>query len=269
MENEATWQACVQGLEGYVGQAGFSEVVIGLSGGIDSALAAVACVDALGADAVHGVMLPGPYSSGHALRDAQELAENLGIRTLTIPIVGPFEAFRQAFADAGQTVEGVAAENTQARCRMVCLMALSNTHGWLLVNTGNKSESLVGYSTLYGDMAGAFAPLGGLYKTQVYELARWRNAAEEAQGHPLLIPQATIEKAPSAELSPGQTDEEGLGMAYPALDRILKALVEDGQGVEELCAQGHAEEEVQRIAALVKANAFKHTLIPPSPEVPK
>ena len=264
---EEKYQICVEGLKDYKRQAGFSAVVIGLSGGIDSALAAAMCVDAFGGDQVQGVMLPGPYSSSHSLDDAQELAESLGISTMTISIVEPFEAFERAFEDAGAgALESFAAENIQARCRMICLMALSNTHGWMLVNTGNKSESLVGYATLYGDMAGAYGPLGGLYKTEVYELARWRNAQDEARGRHASIPLRILEKPPSAELAPGQEDEKCLGISYAELDRILVALVEEERPIEEVCKMGYEKEQVERVVARMKANAFKLPFAPPSPK---
>jgi len=263
---EEKYEKCVQGLKGYVEKAGFTDVVLGLSGGIDSALVAVMCFDAFEAGRVHAVLLPGPYTSAHSVDDAEELAGNLGISTETISILEPYQAFCQAFLDAGLApLEGLAAENAQARCRMVCLMALSNTYRWMLVNTGNKSESLVGYSTLYGDMAGAYAPLGGLYKTEVYELSRWRNAFDEARGRRAPIPCRILEKAPSAELAPGQEDEKSLGLCYDELDRILSALVDEGKTTAEAAAMGHDERQVERIAALLAANAFKQPYQPPFP----
>ncbi|WP_087193855.1 NAD(+) synthase [Gordonibacter sp. An230] len=179
MEAKDQYRACVEGLRSFMADAGFSDAVVGLSGGMDSSVVAVMCVDALGADHVHGVLLPGPYSSAHSVEDAEALARNLRIDVSTVSIVEPYEAFARTLAFAcGGALAGLAAENTQARCRMVCLMALSNAHGWMLVNTGNKSEAYTGYSTLYGDTAGAFAPIGGLYKTDVYAVARWRNGEE-------------------------------------------------------------------------------------------
>jgi len=267
MLTEEKYQICVEGLKAFGKQAGFSQFLIGLSGGIDSALTATMCVDAFGADHVHGVMLPGPYSSTHSVEDAQELAENLGISVKTISIVKPFEAFKDAFEEGGAgALESFAAENTQARCRMICLMALSNAHNWMLVNTGNKSEALVGYATLHGDMAGAYAPLGGLYKTEVYELARWRNAQDEAQGARPSIPLHILEKAPSAELSSGQEDEKCLGISYAELDKILIALVEEGKSIEELYGAGQTQEQVQPVITRMEANAFKLSYEPPFPE---
>ncbi|MEG0683159.1 MAG: NAD(+) synthase, partial [Raoultibacter sp.] len=162
MQSEEKYTLCVAALRDFVHAAGFSDVVLGLSGGMDSSLAALMCVDAFGVDHVHGALLPGPYSSESSVADALALAASLGMATHTISIEEPFAAFADALAGAcGGELTGLAAENTQARCRMVCLMALSNTHGWLLINTSNKSEAMMGYSTLYGDTAGAFAPLGG------------------------------------------------------------------------------------------------------------
>ncbi|MDR2721497.1 MAG: NAD(+) synthase, partial [Coriobacteriaceae bacterium] len=256
------YETCVEAIKKFAQEKGFSDVVIGLSGGLDSALVAALCVDALGATQVHGVLLPGPYTLDSSQEDAAALAQNLSISTTIIPISAMCNSFEEAFAEAQQTLTPLARENVQARCRMICLMALSNTHGWMLMNTSNKSEALVGYCTLYGDMAGAFAPLGGLYKTEVYELARWRNSIEEAEEYASLIPLNILEKAPSAELSADQTDEASLGIAYSDLDRILIALVEEEVSVEEVCALGYAEEEVERVISLIKASAFKRRLLP-------
>ena len=173
-------RACTDALGAFVRSAGFTDVVIGLSGGMDSTLVAVMAHDALGADHVHGVMLPGPYSSESSIDDAEALAANLGISNITVTICEPFEAFEAVLARAcGGALIGLAAENTQARCRMVCLMALSNAHGWLMLNTGNKSEAAMGYSTLYGDTAGAFAPLGGVYTVSYTHLIALRQCGGE------------------------------------------------------------------------------------------
>lgn len=266
MQSGEQYEACVEALKAYVQDAGFTDVVLGLSGGMDSTLVAVMCVDAFGAHRVHGVMLPGPYSSDHSLDDAHELADNLGIETSVISICEPYEAFKQVLAaPAGGELVGLAAENTQARCRMVCLMALSNAHRWMLVNTSNKSEAMMGYSTLYGDTAGAFAPLGGLYKTDVYALARWRNEESVRQGATPPIPSQVFTKPPSAELSPGQEDEKSMGIDYATLDRLLKAHVEQGLDCEELVAAGFPRAEVERITATVAGTAFKRALEPPFP----
>ncbi len=262
------YRACVDALASFMGDLGFTDAVLGLSGGIDSSLVAVMAVDALGAERVHGVLLPGPYSSQHSVDDARALAENLGMPTDVVPICEPFESFERVLARAcGGELTGLPAENTQARCRMVCLMALSNRYGWMLLNTGNKSEALMGYSTLYGDTAGAFAPIGGLYKTDVYALANWRNDQAVSQGLTAPIPQNVLEKPPSAELSPDQRDETSMGVAYPLLDRLLKRMVEDGLTEDALVAEGFDADLVERIAATVRASAFKRALEPPSPAV--
>lgn len=261
------YRVCVDGLAAFTEEAGFTDVVVGLSGGIDSSLVATMAVDALGAEHVHGVLLPGPYSSQHSVADAQELANNLGVSTQVVSICEPFESFERVLAKAcGGKLKGLAAENAQARCRMVCLMALSNTYGWMVLNTGNKSESMMGYSTLYGDMVGAFAPLGSLYKTDVYALARWRNDQAARQEQLVPIPDGVLTKAPSAELSPDQSDEASLGVDYPTLDRLLRRHVEEGAARDDLVAEGFSETLVDRILATVQATAFKRALEPPSPE---
>lgn len=268
MRTEDRYRACVDALKGYADNAGFTDVVIGLSGGIDSSLVAVMSVDAFGAEHVHGVMLPGPYSTEHSIDDAQELADALDIEVRTISICEPFEAFEHVLARAcGGELTGLPAENTQARCRTVCLMALSNQYGWMLVNTGNKSEAMMGYSTLYGDTAGAFAPLGGLYKTDVFALARWRNEAAAAEGLTPPIPEHVLIKPPSAELSPDQQDEKSMGIDYKTLDALLVAHWERGLGPDELVAQGFDAATVERILATIKATAFKRAQEPPFPEI--
>lgn len=266
MEAAQKYEICVTALREYVVQAGFTDVLIGLSGGIDSSLVATMCVDAFGAAQVHGALLPGPYSSDHSLSDAHELAHNLQIDTDTISIVEPYEAFRKALSGAlPDGLAGVAAENTQARCRMVCLMALSNQQQWLLINTGNKSEAMMGYSTLYGDTAGAFAPLGGLYKTDVFALSKWRNTHAEEQGSGAPIPYNVLVKPPSAELSPDQEDERAMGVSYEDLDAILQGLIEEERSAEEVIAQGFSPEQVASVQAKIAASAFKRALEPPYP----
>lgn len=256
---------CVRATRDYVQDAGFTDVVIGLSGGIDSSLVATIAVDALCACSVHGVMLPGPFSSGHSLVDAQRLAENLGISSCIIDITEPYEAFmRELDLVIGRNIAGLSSENLQARCRTVALMALSNECGWLMLNTGNKSEAAMGYSTLYGDMAGAFAPIGGIYKTDVFELARYRNSKAEADGSAPPIPQQIIDKPPSAELREGQTDEESLGISYEDLDKILVA--GEGIGMERasLIDAGYDERQVGIALAGWKRSAFKRMQEPPT-----
>ena len=258
------WRRCKEYAEG----AGFSEALVGLSGGIDSSVVAVMCVDAFGADHVHGVLLPGPYSSDHSCDDALELAQNLGVATETVSICEPFQAFENVLAFAcGGELSGLAAENTQARCRMVCLMALSNTYGWMLVNTGNKSEACMGYSTLYGDTAGAFAPLGGLYKTDVYAVGRARNAQAADAGRGAAHPRARLHEASQrrACARPGRREEPGSGLrpARQDPDRAGGA----GRAVGEASAVLNVDPAlVARIAATTDAYAFKRALEPPFPQ---
>lgn len=267
MRTGEQYETCVNALKSFVDGAGFDDVVIGLSGGMDSSLVAVMCVDALGAEHVHGVLLPGPYSTEHSVDDARDLAAQLDIAVFTVPIVEPFEAFERVLASAcGGKLDGLAAENTQARCRMVCLMALSNAYGWMLVNTGNKSEAMMGYSTLYGDTAGAFAPIGGLYKTDVFTVARWRNEQAAVAGEKPPIPEHVFIKPPSAELSPEQEDEKSMGIDYATLDRLLKAHVERGLDASALAAEGFDEADVERVLGTVRTTAFKRALEPPFPQ---
>ena len=255
----------VQQLAAFAQGAGFTDCVIGLSGGLDSSVVAPLCVEAFGADHVHGIMLPGPYSTDHSLADARELASALGIDAREISIVEPFEAFAQVLGPAcGGALDGLAAENTQARCRMVCLMALSNKHGWMLANTGNRSEALMGYCTLYGDMAGAFAPIGGLYKNEVRALGRYLNQVFEQRGLPAPIPENVFVKPPSAELSPDQSDEESLGLDYDTLDGILAAHFDEGLDADQVAARGFDPALAQRVITTAEAYAFKRALLPPS-----
>lgn len=264
---EGAFEAITAQTREAVHAAGFSDVAIGLSGGLDSSVVAALAVEALGANRVHGVLMPGPFSSGHSVADAEDLAAALGIDRATVPITGAYEAFDQAFCEAGLgALEGLASQNTQARCRMVCLMALSNARRWLVLNTGNRSEAYMGYSTLYGDMAGAFAPLGGLYKTQVYELARWMNGRARAEGRPEPIPEHVLAKPPSAELAPGQSDEEALGLGYAELDALLAARFDEGRSLSELEAVFGAA-TVQRVLGTVERMAFKRALEPPCAQV--
>lgn len=266
---EAIWDSLVVQLRGFVSGIGFSHCVIGLSGGIDSALTAALAVEALGAERVHGVLMPGPYSSDHSVQDAEELAANLNIETFTVPIAGVYEAFAEVLAQpCGGSFGGLAAENTQARCRMVCLMALSNAHGWLLLNTGNKSEAYMGYSTLYGDTAGAVAPLGDLYKTEVYALAEALNERARKVGAVAPIPQRTLDKPPSAELAPDQQDEKALGVDYATLDEILRCAFDEQQPVGAIVACGHDEQLVEDVIVRAESFAFKRAQLPPALPVP-
>ena len=267
MRASQQYQICVDALKDYAQNAGFTDVLIGLSGGIDSSLTAAMSVDAFGAEHVHGLLMPGPYSTDHSVSDAQDLAERLGVETRTVSICEPFEAFEKVLRRVcGGELSGVAAENTQARCRMVCLMAISNTYGWLLVNTGNKSEAMMGYSTLYGDTAGGYAPIGGLYKADVYRVARWVNGRAEDQGLVPPIPEHVLTKAPSAELAPGQEDEKGMGIDYPTLDAMLIEHVEHGRTAEELVDAGFDADTVERILATVHGYEYKRAQEPPFPD---
>ena len=251
------YQGLVLGLHDYVTKNGFETVVLGLSGGIDSALTAAIAADALGSDHVVGVSMPSEYTSGESQRDAEELAKNLGLRFQTLPIRAVMDSYEQALAPAftGRTPD-ITEENLQARIRGNYLMSLSNKFGWLVVTTGNKSETSVGYSTLYGDTAGGFAVLKDVYKTQVYELSRWRNAQVT------VIPEHTITRAPSAELRPNQTDQDSLP-PYDVLDDILKLYVEDDRAIAEIVRAGHDEATVRRIARLVDLAEYKRRQSPP------
>ncbi len=256
-------EALVVGTRDYVRKNGFSDVVIGLSGGIDSSLVASIAVDALGAEHVIGVMMPSRYSSDGSVSDAEQLAQNLGIRTYTIPIEPAHDAFLSMLEEpfAG-TEPGLAEENIQARIRGVILMGLSNKFGWLVLTTGNKSEMAVGYATLYGDMAGGFAVIKDVPKTLVYALCRDRN---ERAGRPL-IPVEVLEKPPSAELRPDQRDSDSLP-PYDELDPIVEGYVEDDKSVAELEAEGHDGDTVRRIARLIDTNEYKRRQAPPGVRV--
>lgn len=270
MRVEEKYQACLRALADYAASAGFSDVVLGLSGGIDSSVVAALCVDAFGAEHVHGYMLPGPYSTAHSVDDARELAANLGIKAEIIPILEPYEAFESVLSKScGGSFEGLASENTQARCRMVCLMALSNRYGWMLVNTGNKSEAMMGYSTLYGDTAGAFAPIGGLYKTDVYAVGRYANEKARSEGRNAPIPEQVFTKPPSAELSPGQQDEKSLGIDYAVLDQLLIGHYEHGKSAVEMAAvSNRSAASIQGIFDNADGFAFKRAMEPSFPSDP-
>ncbi|MFZ0332707.1 MAG: NAD+ synthase [Candidatus Acidiferrales bacterium] len=257
-ELDAAYRALVCGTRDYVRKCGFRNVVIGLSGGIDSALVAAIAVDALGPENVRGVTMPSPYSSKGSLVDSARLAENLNIQYSVIPIDEIFQSYRKALcaAFAGQK-DDVTEENIQARIRGNLLMALSNKFGSMVLSTGNKSEYAVGYSTLYGDMAGGLAVISDVPKSMVYELARLVNRRRE------LIPQATITKPPSAELRPNQTDQDSLP-PYDVLDRIIKAYVEDLRTPEEISS--HYEfplELVRNVARMVDRSEYKRKQAPP------
>ncbi len=255
------YAACVTGTRDYVRKNGFPSVVLGLSGGIDSALVASIAVDALGAEQVHTVAMPSAYSSEHSISDADELARRQGTRHRSLPIAPMVDAYQ------GQMhLSGLAEENLQARVRGTALMALSNAEGHLVLTTGNKSELATGFSTLYGDSAGGFAPIKDLPKTAVWALCRWRNADAARRGETEPIPVAIIEKPPSAELAPGQLDSDRLP-DYDELDAIIDGYVEKDLGYDELLAAGHAAETVERVIRLVDVAEYKRRQYPPGPKV--
>ena len=261
MDRDASaWSACMLGLRDYVNKNRFPGVVLGLSGGIDSAICAALAVDALGADRVHCVMLPYRYTSEESLKDAADCAKALGVRYDIVDIAEPVDGFANALSGLFDgTTEGVTEENLQSRSRGTILMAISNKFGNMVVTTGNKSEMSVGYATLYGDMNGGYNPIKDLYKMQVYHLSAWRN-----DNHPdgsmgpsgEVIPANIISKAPTAELRENQTDQDSLP-EYPVLDDILECLVEKEMGVEDIVARGHDAALVQRIEHLLYIAEYK------------
>ncbi len=256
---EEIYGALVLGTRDYVRKSGFKQVIIGLSGGIDSSLTAAVAVDALGAESVIGVSNPSRYSSEGSRTDAQELADNLGIRLLSIPIEDAFAAYLRTLEGpfAGREVD-ITEENIQARIRGNIWMALTNKFGGIVLTAGNKSEMAVGYSTLYGDMAGGFSVLKDVYKTTVYELAAYKNATAGRD----IIPRAVLQKAPSAELRPDQKDQDSLP-PYDVLDRILKLYVEEDRSASDIVARGYNAEVVTRVINMVDHNEYKRRQAPP------
>jgi NAD+ synthase len=254
------WSACMLGLRDYVNKNRFPGVVLGLSGGIDSAICAALAVDALGPERVHCVMLPYRYTSEESFKDAEDCAKALGVRYDTVPIKEPVEGFMSALSDMFEgTDSGVTEENLQSRSRGTILMAISNKFGDMVVTTGNKSEMSVGYATLYGDMNGGFNPIKDLYKMQVYHLSAWRNENKPAGAMGPggeVIPSNIISKAPTAELRENQTDQDSLP-DYPVLDDILECLVEKEMAVREIVGRGHPEELVHRIEHLLYIAEYK------------
>jgi NAD+ synthase/NAD+ synthase (glutamine-hydrolysing) len=252
-EREA-YEALTLGVRDYCRKNNLKKVLLGLSGGIDSALTAAIAAEAVGPENVCGVLMPSPYSSSHSLADAHELCRNLGLGSSRVfPIAEAMKAFSSVLSEAFAGREpDTAEENIQARIRGVLLMAMANKFGSLLLTTGNKSEIAVGYCTIYGDMCGALAVIGDLYKTEVFRLAKWLNVSKGRT----VIPENTIAKPPSAELRPNQTDQDSLP-PYDQLDEILKFLIEDCEGPAALEARGFDVETVRRVANLVRLGEFK------------
>jgi NAD+ synthase (glutamine-hydrolysing) len=258
-EEAEAYAALTLGLRDYVEKNGFEHVVLGLSGGIDSALVAMIAVDALGADRVSVVVMPSPNSSNATQSDARTIAANLGVELIEISIAEAMDAYEHALARSFEGTEpDIAEENVQARIRGNLVMALSNKFGWLVLTTGNKSELSVGYATLYGDMAGGFAVIKDIFKLLVYRLVSWRNEQEGRE----LVPASVVERPPSAELRPDQLDEDSLP-PYETLDRILEAYVERDEGIEALVAQGLPEDLVMDVVRLVDRAEYKRRQAPP------
>lgn len=268
--DEAPWRACVLGLRDYVHKNGFDHVVLGLSGGIDSAVVAAMAVDAFGPEKVHCIMLPYRYTSEASIKDAKECAELLGVRYDVVSIGDPVD---HALTELAPIFDGrpsdLAEENIQSRMRGVVLMAVSNKLGSMLLTTGNKSEMAVGYATIYGDMNGGYNPLKDMFKMDVYRLAAWRNAnlpGDSLGPSGTVIPQNIIDKAPSAELRPDQKDQDSLP-PYPVLDAILTAMIEEEQSVAEIVAAGFDSDLVLRIQRLVNIAEYKRRQAPPGPKI--
>jgi NAD+ synthase (glutamine-hydrolysing) len=260
-DEEEIWNAIVVGLRDYVAKNGFTSVLVGLSGGIDSALVAALAVDALGPDRVHGVGMPSKYSSDHSLADARQMAANTGLGFRVVEIQKMVDAFIKELS-----LTGLAEENVQARVRGTTLMGLSNQEGHLVLATGNKSELACGYSTLYGDAVGGYAPIKDIYKTDVWALSRWRNQVARDAGETPPIPENSITKEPSAELRPDQKDSDSLP-EYEILDRVLKAYVDEDLGRDSLIAAGFDKELVMRVIGLVDRAEYKRRQYPPGTKV--
>ncbi|WP_030563864.1 NAD+ synthase [Streptomyces aureocirculatus] len=260
-DTEEVYSALVVGLRAYVTKNGFRSVLIGLSGGIDSALTAAIACDAVGARNVYGVAMPSRYSSEHSLTDAEELARRTGLHFRTVPIAPMFDAYMESLE-----LTGLAEENLQSRLRGTMLMALSNQEGHLVLAPGNKSELAVGYSTLYGDSVGAYGPIKDVYKSAVFRLARWRNKAAEERGQTPPVPDDSITKPPSAELRPGQVDTDSLP-DYPVLDGILELYVDRDQGADAIVAAGFAAELVASTLRMVDAAEYKRRQYPPGTKI--
>jgi NAD+ synthase (glutamine-hydrolysing) len=261
VDEAEVWGALVTGLRDYVDKNGFSSVVLGMSGGIDSAVVATIAADALGGDRVYGVSMPSSYSSDHSRSDAAELAGRIGAHYRVVPIAGMVDQFVRELG-----LSGVAEENVQARVRGTTLMALSNAEGHLVLAPGNKSELAVGYSTIYGDAVGGFGPIKDVPKTLVWALARWRNQDASARGEQPPIPENSISKEPSAELRPGQVDSDSLP-DYTLLDAIIERYVDHDQGVADIVAAGFDADEVTRVARMVDRAEWKRRQYPPGSKI--
>jgi len=261
----SVYEAITQSIRDYLHKNGFNKVLIGLSGGIDSALVATLAVEALGSDNVFCLMMPSQFSSQGSLEDAKKLAKNLGIKTAQIPITSVYHAISNAMAPLfGNRQFNTTDENIQARIRGMYLMAASNEYGWVVLNTGNKSETATGYSTLYGDTIGGYAPISDLYKTDCYKLAEFINM-RKGYDH---IPKEIIEKAPSAELAPGQTDQDSLP-PYELLDEILACILKEKLSLREIVEKGYPEEDVKKTYKLLRINEYKRRQEPMGPRLSK
>jgi len=257
------WDALVLGVRDYVGKNGFPGVILGLSGGIDSALVLAIAVDALGSSRVRAVMMPSPYTADISQLDARDMSQRLNVRYDEIPILTQFNAFRAALSSEFKDLaEDTTEENIQARIRGTLLMALSNKFGSLVLTTGNKSEMATGYCTLYGDMAGGFAVIKDLSKTLVFHLARWRNAHDPYLTHPQPIPERIITRPPSAELRPDQTDQDSLP-PYDVLDAIVERYMENDQSMADIVAAGFSQSDVEKVTRLIKLSEYKRRQAPP------
>ena len=261
VDEAEVWGAVVTATRDYVHKNGFRSVVLGLSGGIDSAVVATIAADALGPAVVHVVAMPSQHSSNHSISDAEDLAERQGLAWQLVPIAPMVAAYQDSVE-----LHGLAVENLQARVRGTLLMALSNEHGHLVLTTGNKSELATGFSTLYGDSAGGFAPIKDVPKSLVWRLARWRNALAESRGEAPPIPENSIDKPPSAELAPGQLDSDRLP-SYDVLDALLDDYIEGDLGREALLAAGHDPATVDRVVKLVDTAEYKRRQYPPGPKI--
>ncbi|MGA4848498.1 NAD+ synthase [Streptomyces sp. G5(2025)] len=260
-DDEEVYSALVVGLRAYAAKNGFSSVLIGLSGGIDSALTAAIACDALGARNVYGVAMPSRYSSEHSIGDAEELARRTGLNFRTVPIAPMFDAYMGSLG-----LTGLAEENLQSRLRGTMLMAISNQEGHIVLAPGNKSELAVGYSTLYGDSVGAYGPIKDVYKTAIFRLARWRNRAARERGQTPPIPENSISKPPSAELRPDQVDTDSLP-DYPVLDGILELYVDRDQGADAIVAAGFDRELVTKTLRMVDTAEYKRRQYPPGTKI--